>query len=326
MKRKPLFLAFSDFHTAKWKQFNDNNGRTCQPHKIMLILKQKCIDLGINLMLFPGDWNDHPKHMDNEVMEVNASIAGILNYNEIDIVGIDGNHDFSRVNSIQKDVKGFFNHLQHLNKHFICVNFESYDTPETRIHGIPYINGNADYKKALKERIKQLHKTKKNILLIHRDLPGAVEPNGIQIGEMDDQKTLKKLFRKFDLVLSGHIHKPQKIKKLGSHVYMLGATNQQRRSDMGTRMGYWIGYSDMSMEFMDLHQPEFKYYKDGEEPGNSYDYWIKLPPERNLEVGNNSNGKFKSNQKRDVLVKNYLKVKGIKNKKKLHLLMDLIND
>lgn len=322
---KPIGIIFSDFHTAKWKQFNENHSRTLQPAYIFQELIKACHKLNIDNLLFGGDWNDHPKHMDNEVMQVSATIGDLLQINQINLIGIDGNHDFSKVNSLEKDIRGFFSHLSVLNKRFICVNFKYYDTKDLRVHGIPYINGNADYKKALKLCIKNLHKTKKNILLIHRDLPGAVEPNGISIGDMDDEKSLKKLFKKFDMVASGHIHKPQWVTKLGKNVLMVGATNQQRRSDAGTKMGYWILYSDMSTKFVDLKQPEFKYYREGEEI-DEYHYWIKLPPEPTITNSDSPAKEFNSRQNRDTLVTKYMEVKGIKSKSKLNLLRKLIND
>lgn len=323
--KHPIAIAFSDFHTAKWKQFNDKNQRTLQPYDIINIIINKTKQLNVPL-LFAGDWNDHPKHMDNQVMQVTAAIAYRLTEKNVAIIGIDGNHDFDKVNTIKVNARGFFSHLSVLNPNFICVNFKYYDTFKARIHGIPYINGNADYKKAIKEAIKNRAKDKQNILMIHRDLPGAVEPNGISIGDMEDAVSLKKYFKKFDLVLSGHIHKPQWVKKLGKNVLMLGATNHQRRSDAGTKMGYWILYSNNTAEFVDLKQPEFRYYKDGEEPKNDYDYWIKLPPEPIVDKADTKTHKFNSGQKRDKLVKNYMKVKNIKSKAKLNLLMKLIND
>lgn len=327
-KIKPIALAFSDFHTAKWKQFNQDHSRTLQPFDIMSRLRKACVKYKVNTLLFAGDWNDHPKHVDNEVLQVWSEINMGLEVKDLLIVGIEGNHDFDKINTIRKNISGFFSHLTSFSKHFICVNYKYYDTKAFRIHGIPYINGNADYKKALKERVKNITKDKPNILMVHRDLPGALEPNGMSIGQMEDSKVLKKYFAKFDLVLAGHIHKPQRIKGLGKHVYMLGATNQQRRSDAGTKMGYWIIYSDMSMKFVDLKQPEFRYHKHNEEPTNTTDYWIRLPAPATGNTNNSNDGKgnFNVHQKRDKLVKNYLRVKGIKNKKKLTLLMDLIND
>lgn len=329
MKPYPIALTFSDFHTAKWKQFNDKNQRTLQGHSIISELIKACNKYNVNHLLFPGDWNDHPKHMDNEVMQVLTASKVELEDNGIIIVGIDGNHDFSGVNSIEKNLRGFFSHLSILSPHqFIAVNFNYYDTGTVvpiRIHGIPYINGNSDYELAVEGCIKNLRKGSKNILMIHRDLPGAVEPNGISIGDMDDDKSLKKLFKKFDLVLSGHIHKPQWIEKLGKNVLMVGATNQQRRSDAGTKMGYWIIYSDMSTKFINLKQPEFKYYKEGE-PIDDYHYWIKLPPEPVINSTDPTEQKFNSRQNRDTLVKSYMKVKGVKSKSKLNLLRKLIND
>src|SRR5690606_6989935 len=103
------------------------------------------------------------------------------------------------------------------------------DIPGATVWGLPYFNNDHDLKEAilkLKDQIKRTHKDKGlKILLLHTDMPGAKTPEGFTIGETQSiPRNLDKFFEEWDLVLCGHIHKPQ---KLSEKCYMLGCPIQQ---------------------------------------------------------------------------------------------------
>jgi DNA repair exonuclease SbcCD nuclease subunit len=321
---KVIGIGFSDLHYAKWAQYNENNERL----QTTLDITRKIIGAAIKHrcpILFPGDFIDHPKYLDNEVMEYVSKTCVELMVTDKRIISINGNHDFPKINSFKNPQPGYLTHLSRMNNNFVCVDFDHFDTPYYRVHGIPYINGNVDFNEAIEARIKDRSKNLPNILMIHRDLAGAEEPDG-RIIDKDEEKdlTLKKYFKKFDLVISGHIHKPQKIKKLGRNVYMLGSTNQQRRTDANCKMGYWRIMEDFSMEFTDLKAPEFKYIEHDEEPENQTDYFIRLPQKEKERSQGEDGETFKVNERRDKLAKKYLKARGIKSKTKLLTLLKYI--
>lgn len=317
-------IAFSDLHYAKWAQYNENNARL----ETTLEVTRKVIGAAIKHhcpILFPGDFIDHPKHLDNEVMKYVAATTVELMTTRKRIIGINGNHDLPKINTFENPQEGYMTHLAKMTNEFKCVDFSHTDTDLYRVHGIPYINGNIDFVEAVKDRLKHLHPDKGNILLIHRDLAGAEEPDGRVIDkDAEKDKTLKKLFKKFDLVLSGHIHKPQRIKKLGKNVYMLGSTNQQRRTDAECRMGYWRIMEDYSMAFTDLKMPGFKYLEHDEEQPNETDYFIRLPKKETIKQGDQPTQTFRVDEKRDKLAKRYLKARGIKSERKLNTLLKYI--
>lgn len=328
MAKRPIAIACSDTHWANWKQFNKGGYRMKASFNFWKDIVNRAREEGIPI-LFSGDLVDHPKNLDNEVLGYMSGIFNLITKYNIHFIGINGNHDFPKVNTFNDQTKGYLHSFAQLLPTVTCIDFNAltYNTsgrnfPEKdfRVHGIPYINGDVDFIEALKDRIKNLAKGKDiyNILLIHRDLAGAEEPSGKVIEKDKTQdKKLKKLFKNFDLVLSGHIHKPQKIKKLGDHVYMLGATHQQRRSDMGCKMGYWIIYDDLSLKFYDLEAPEFKYYDT--EPEDDYHLWIKRPETKKLEKTEQGDFDVKADKK--DLVKSYMKKKGVKSKSKLKTAM-----
>lgn len=319
---KYIGVAFSDLHMANWKQFNHDKQRLNQPLYVINKVRVKALKYDIP-MLFAGDLIDHPRHIDNVVLEVLGNASSLLSVSKNKIIGINGNHDLIKINSFKNPQQGYLHHLSKLGAPFQEIDFSHKDEKYYRVHGIPYINGNSDFMEALEQRLQNLRKDH-NILMVHRDLPGAVEPNGKRIDHTQNDIALRKALKKFDLVISGHIHKPQTIPKLGKHVYMLGAPSQQRRSDAFCSMGYWMIKKDFTLKFIPLNLPEFKYHEHDEEPTNNTDYWIRLPKKTTEQT--EIEGSFKAGMGRKDLVEEYFKVKGIKNKGKLKLIMDLIDD
>lgn len=313
--KKPIAIAFSDHHWANWKQFNSKEERLQAALAIFNKISHDAQKHGVPI-LFSGDMVDHPLYIENIVLDYMTQAFKHLG--KLGLFGINGNHDFNKVSSFKNPINGYMHSLARAYQGIIhCVDFTSISLKDIKVHGIPYIHGDIDFIDALKAAIKQRDKNKPNILLIHRDLAGAEEPSGKVIPKNTEQdKSLKKLFKKFDLVLSGHIHKPQQIKKLGKNVHMLGATHQQRRSDGGCKMGYWIIYSDMSLEFIDAQGPEFMYHSEDEEPGDDYNFWIKTPSLKKVKEAEVKK-QFSVNSDRELLVKRYMKAKGQKSKSKL---------
>lgn len=328
--KKVIAVAFSDLHLANWKQFNEDEYRMREA----LLITQQIINKATKYsvpVLFAGDFIDHPKYLDNVLMGYLVKMVKTVKTMRRTLIGINGNHDLAKVNSNGNRVPGYFTYMAELVPNFICVDFHHYDTDKEstlpmRIHGIPYLNHNVGFIQALEERVKNLKKGSKNILLIHRDLAGALEPDGKLVKkDKDGDSDIKRLFKKFDLVLSGHIHKPQAIKALGKNVLMLGAPYQQRRSDKECEMGYWLIFNDMSRKFIPIETSKFRTYEDGDTPENGTDFWIKLP-KGSVADNTRSTKNFNVKTDRKTLLKAYLKKKNIKSKSKLNLLMKYLND
>lgn len=313
----------SDCHAANWKQFNDNGERLKifeegMNQAIQSSLKYNCPILNC------GDIIDHPKYIENKVIDMLSRVTLSLKKAKKIIIGINGNHDFCEKSSFEKPALGYMHHLDRLtsgSNQYYCIDYACYDTPHFRVHGIPYINNNIDFDKALKNAKKFLSKKLPNILLIHTDLPGAIEPDGKVVGSCENISKYK-IFKDFDIVLSGHIHKHQKLYK---NVYMVGAMMQQRRSDAGTKMGYCLLYDDFSLKFIDSKLPEFKFYDFGTDKPDTKDFWTELPPPI-IEEEKGGDGKgFNVKANRKELARNYLTAKGIKSKSKFKLLTKYIN-
>jgi hypothetical protein len=80
----------------------------------------------------------------------------------------------------------------------------------------------------------------------------------------------------------------------------------------------------MTLEFVPLGMPEFKYIKEGKQIPDDGNFYIEVPKEVELDEAKNLT--FKSNQTPDQLVKNYFEQKGIKSKSKRELLTKYLTD
>lgn len=271
-----------------------------------------------------GDIFHKPISLSNDLIdEAFVFIKDSLHELEVDMYAISGNHDLSRSNFVHKKPSpSYIRTLSKLVDEVNCWDLKSgyvqWGDVDIYLHGVPYLTHNKGFVEYIENIATSI--SCKNILMIHRDLPGAVNPMGYAINETSDlPKRFKKLFKKFDLVLCGHIHKPQ---KLGKNIYMIGSPKHQNRGDSGCEMGYWELHDDMSMHFKPLNYPQFKYYKEGDKI-DTHDYWIEVKEEK---IVNEKKIKIINVNNRKRLARKYLRYQGIKDKHKLDLLTNILND
>jgi DNA repair exonuclease SbcCD nuclease subunit len=315
MGKKLKFIAFSDFHLGDYKEFNKDSSRINDHLEVLNYLDNKAFENGVPL-LFGGDFFHNPNRVSNELL--NVAFPVLLNKIRSTIIGIDGNHDQDSTSSIDRQPSSYFKTLSNIKPEiYKCVNLSNYKVKDTIIHGVPYIHYNIgfmDYVNNIK-----LDKNYKNILLIHTDLPDAVDTNNSSFGQVQGiKKDFYNSFSRFDLVLSGHIHKHQ---KLSSNTYMIGAPQEQRRTDMGCPMGYLEIYDDLSVQFKEIKfSPKFVNITDEDEKKdykpNDYFTFVKKDKPKNKSE--------KVNDKKPISVKNmiltYCQDKKISKVRKLKLM------
>ena len=165
----------------------------------------------------------------------------------------------------------------------------------------------------------ELDSNAKNILVLHTDYPGAKDTDGRLVDSVENLNL--NILNKFDLVLCGHIHKPQRLSK---KVYMVGAPLQQRRTDSKCELGYWLLYKDLSMEFKTLKSyPKFIDVEDAEDIKDDGNYYTVVPKTSRVKV--NLNHKITKQLSKKSLAKKYMREKGIKDNKKRDLLINVLN-
>lgn len=316
MAKEVVFIAFSDAHINLWAKFNENNGRTLNTIKVLSVIAAQCEKYKCPA-LFCGDLFHKPESIDQDLaVFVREEFERLAEYNW-NLIYINGNHDLKGVNRIDNMRMGW-PYVFH-QRFMMCIDGGRYKHSsygDYHVYGIPYIDNNigiSNYIKKLK-----LSKDVKNILLLHTDYPGAKDTDGREVGSVENLNV--NLLNKFDLVLCGHIHKPQRLSK---KVYMVGAPNQQRRTDKDCKLGYWEIYSDLSMKFIPLNQfPKFIDVESEDEIKEDGNYYTVLPKKTSNLV--NTNHKITKQLSKKTLAKKYLREKGIKESDKKELLINIL--
>lgn len=324
--KKVIAVAYSDHHVHNFRRYNRKPfsrlhasldlfravGYSARKYKVPI--------------LFAGDLVEDNEKIENRTLQylIRSFTDHIAAYN-IDYIAIDGNHDQCEQNTLTNRSPNYcstmamiFPNFKHLENNYI-------DIPGARVFGIPYLTRNEGFTETVEKLRGKLSKKTKNILLIHTDLHKVSYPNGFTPEEIPNlPKKLKRLFKGFDLVLSGHVHKKQ---KLYSWLYMMGAAQQQSQEESELKMGYWRIYDNMSLEFIETKYPKFVPLKEGEAEPNQYDYFYQVAPENEGDSDDNKvTQSFHSSDSPSRLVKKYLKATGVKDKRKKALLIKLIED
>ena len=289
--------------------------------KPLKIISRKAKKLGVPV-LFTGDWDHTPKFIENK-----TNYYSLKTYKEnfekfnVDLYAISGNHDFCERN--HKEHRSI-SHLDPYDLLFNTFNKMDWDTIETEnfiVSGIPYL----DYNLGFVEQVTKVGKyspviNKPHILLIHTDLPGAINAFKHKIDSADNiPKNWAQLFEPFDLVLSGHIHKKQWLAK---NVLMTGAPDHQDRGDTGEDMGYWVIYSDRKPQFKKIDLPQFIYVESEEEIKDDGNYYTVLDTPNS--DPDDEEPTLKATTSRKKLVKRYLKMRGEDDKQRRQLLIELL--
>lgn len=323
MSRQLRAIAFSDAHIHKFKNFNVNNSRLDWCIKSIFHILEVAVEKNVPV-LFCGDLIHSPKDIETETNEV---VQGLFNWwknKEIPFIAIDGNHDQSQRNSKDKRSPSHINALHC--KGVVNVSWSSTLSDNLEVWGIPYVHNDLEifnHVRSIKKEVKESHARLK-ILLLHTDMPGCKTPTGFILDDTKHiPKDLDKFFKDFDLVLCGHIHKPQWLSK---KCIMLGCPIQQDESNANDKLGYWEIYSDGSAKLIELKEyPKFIRLKKGEvAPADTIDYYI--PFDEVLEEEDVEIGEFNLNNSKKELAKSYCRQTKVKSKAKRNALIQILNE
>lgn len=309
---KVIAIAASDIHLHDWEAHSEDHSRLYSTEHFIHHITAEANEYKVPLLL-SGDLVHNPKSISQYTFH---SLMSCSLHNKVNkgIFSISGNHDMCEKNTLKHTSPTY---IQSLYPWITNVDNIAINTHEFQLLGIPYYNYEADFLSMLKVMVKLIDPNRVSILMVHQNLPGAVEPDGYEV-ESELPKELYKIFRKFTWVLSGHIHKPQKIFK---NTFMLGAIQHQDLGDLGCEMGYWKIYADQPPKFIPSKLPEFKLYE-GEKP-NNYDMWIERGREE--EAIEEQSKDFNVLSSRTRLAKNFCAEKGIDDKSKVKALIKSLN-
>lgn len=313
-KKELIAIVFSDLHLHIWSKFNENNKRTLEGFRVLSYLSEKYTNVPA---LFCGDMFHKSNSMDYDLMKIWRNFRPKEGW---ECWAISGNHSIYHKNSVQNPQDSWISLLE--NDWLKCIDFnEIHITNNVRVLGIPYCDNNEGIDEYLKKYLNRSNKSRDNshrILMLHTTYPGAKDTDGREVESSNNINP--NLLNKFDLVLCGHIHKPQ---KLGKKVYMIGAPIQQRRTDKNCKLGYWELYSDLSMEFIELKDfPKFIDVESEEDIKDDDNYYTIIPPKSSEPVV--TKHKITKRLSKKSLVRKYMRAKGIQDDSKKNLLIDIL--
>lgn len=309
-------VVFSDLHLSLYSKFNQGNKRTDNHFKVLFLINQLCLKYKCSA-LFCGDLFHKPEMMENGFLEQTMDRMINLNNGGFNIYAISGNHDMSDKNTLNSHSPSYIKTFSRVFKFIKCIDYTSAILKKSFvIHGVPYLDHNIGLNEYVKSL--ELEEGKKHILMLHTDYPGAKDTDGQEVGTVENLN-LNTLSR-FDLVLCGHIHKPQRLSK---KVYMIGAPLQQRRTDKDCELGYWLLYDNLKMEFVPFTEfPKFIDVEDESEIKDDGNYYTVIGKSKTIEEV--SSHKITKDLSKKRLVSRYFRSKGIKDDKKKKALLNVL--
>jgi len=312
-KKDVWAIAFSDLHLARYKKYNEGNRRLDNAIDVIRRVEVIARTYGC-IKLFLGDLYDKEKHITNALFADTLPYLGKVYKNDKHITyGISGNHDQSDANLIGKPSYSYVETLSKTFKGIECLDFKSKDFGDIEVYGVPYIThdlGLIGYIRKLK-----IDPSKMNVLLLHTTMPNVKETDGRAMHSHMPTNDFEEAIAKFDLVLSGHIHKPMEMKVGKTTVVQVGAPQHQRFTDRNCEMGYWIIYKNLDVKFIPFNKyPKFIELEPGETAPDNKNFYVETKVKKDKGITVIKRSKFNINSSGSKLARNYCREKKIVNK------------
>lgn len=319
-KRKVIAILYSDLHLEKWAKFNEHNRRLNNGLDVMRQIQKQSKINGNCPILFAGDLMHKHKAISNFLLQECLPIfnkmwsgKGPTTY------AISGNHDQSEENTNTHISPSYIKTFSTIFKGLECVDYKSIDCGEFNLYGVPYLTHDLGFSEVIDSF--KLSKNKPNILMVHTTVPGAQDTDGREINSTLNGKTLDKLFGKFDLVITGHIHKPDLYRVGKTKVIQVGAPQHQRATDVKSDMGYVKIYDDLSFERVFMNYPKFKYLEEGKPLPDTKNFYIISHKEKESRDENKVQNNFNMRTSKSKLAISYIKERRIEDKRKKNALI-----
>lgn len=313
-KREVIAIAFSDLHLNMYSKFNNDNHRTLNGFDVLFRIADLCSKYDCPA-LFCGDLLHKPENIDADLYDLVQQKffeLDLINHKTgFKVYAISGNHDINKVNTIENPKTSWVSRFANEYDWLECIDCKSIRLGKYILHGVPYIDHNLGLNKYLSS-------ISAAIVLLHTDYPGAKDTDGRPIDSVENLNINQ--LKPFKLVLCGHIHKPQ---RLGKKVYMVGAPQQQRRTDRNCKMGYLEIYDDLSVKFKYWDDyPKFIDVYDESEIKDDGNYYTVIPKPTSKTI--ESEHKITKQLTKKQLARRYMKQNGDKNKTRLKLLTKVL--
>lgn len=245
-------VYFTDLHCNKYNQFSEHHDRLKDCLKVIDDVFRLAVKSNSDTILFGGDLGDLPKWIYIEVIdEICTRLSKwFKKCPNITIYAISGNHDHNKKNFWDKPAKtllnvfatafserGTYNTLLNLFPgRFILIDNGVADLGDNcYVAGIPYYEHKTCFDQALDAMhgvIDPVGKRAKVTLLIHQTPEGIYNKHIKAETSPSDPR-----YEAFDMILCGHIHKPQKL----SPKFIIGGNPLHRDlGDIGDVKGIYL--------------------------------------------------------------------------------------
>ena len=206
---KVIAVAFSDLHLNLWAKFNKDYKRTQDSFRVLFKIKEVCNKYKVPA-LFCGDLFHKPEVIQKELFTMIVKQFLKLNGTSFKCYTISGNHEIMEISKVGIQPKSWIYDLDPLFPWLHDLDYKTFRlTHNIQVHGIPYVDHNIGLSTYLKNM--KLEDGYKHILLLHTDYPGAKDTDGRVVDSAENINL--NMLNRFDLVLCGHIHKPQRLSK-----------------------------------------------------------------------------------------------------------------
>lgn len=207
-----------------------------------------CQDRGIKQLFHAGDFFTSRASQSHSVMDKAMDIFNLFNQEEIGLTIIPGNHDRTDLESEKSFLDVF---KVYRNIRLIKASEAIYVEELGWIHMLGYFKESGSYSTRLANFI--AHNHEKTILITHIAISGVKNNDG-SIVTNDLQPNL---FKKYDLVLTGHYHFRN---QLASNIWYIGSSHPQNFGEDNDK-GICIVNKDLSLEFVNLNFPKYFTYR-----------------------------------------------------------------
>lgn len=321
--KKIIAVAFSDLHINDWAKFNAENKRTLDHFRVLSLIREICLKNDCPAF-FCGDLMHKPENISLDLaLTMTQQMKELDRDEEWHMYAISGNHDLTKIVKDPQNMPPSW--IKVYSEKFLFLHDLDFARSPGRdyvLYGIPYMDHNLGLNDVVQSFAAIDDKGKKKILLLHTDYPGAKDTDGSEVGSSENLNL--NLLDKFDLVLIGHIHKPQ---RLGKKVYMVGAPLQQRRTDKNCDLGYWAIYEDFTLKFHSLGEyfPKFIDVSSEDEIQENGNYYTVIS-DKVLKSEDKIENTLQRGLSKRKLVRRYLKDQGIEDPKKKKVLLNIIKE
>jgi DNA repair protein SbcD/Mre11 len=236
--RQPVAVIITDTHLKE-----DNIGVNKLVYKQALELAKK---LKVNKIFHAGDIFNSRKAQPQILLTTFDDILESFDETDVKLVAIPGNHDKVNYTSEKSFLIPFRKHPS-FELHSMPTMYSN-DFPKIGIGLAPFFDNEVYVDNFWFNDIKEFVR-KKNVLITHIGVNGAVMNNGMPV----QTKINEDLFKRFDKVLIGHYHDSQ---VMSDRIQYIGASIQHNYGEKPVK-GATVLYDDLSTELVPFQFPQY---------------------------------------------------------------------